>query len=325
MDIKKVIFLICFLHVSTGIFSQVERITLGSNIWPPFTNTSGNKAVSTDIVREALSRSGLKSKHVIKDFGHVLEELKSNSLDGCAAIWFTKERSNFLNYSDPYLINKLILVGKKGNPIQFSSLNELGNKRVAIVADYAYGNDIETASNVKFIKGENDQENLNLLLKDTVDYVLVEALLIEYLKLEQGEAVNNLLEIGQNTMIEQPLYFVLRKNYPGSDSIITRFNIELNNMIVEGIYNRILELNWIEVDVDNDGKTELVLKGKHAGITPPENSYSVFKKDDSIARVDQRFFIDGKYYDSWNDVPEFYKKSPPKTNKDLNPSYKIKL
>jgi len=291
--------------LSIQISTSSQSIKLASNIWPPFTNKVGKKAISRDIVREVLTRSGYKTEFSVTEFSNVLTGLSSQSFDACPAIWFTEERNKSLLFSESYLTNKLILVGRKGSDVSFKSLTELSEKQVAIVGDYAYGPLIESAKNVKFIKGENDQQNLNWLINDSVDYVLVEALLIQYLMIDQREATNKYLEIGKNTIIERSLHFAVRKDYPNADTVINNFNRELKTLIVEGIYNKILQLNWIQVDVDNDGKSEMVLVGKHAGKTAPEDAYSVFNKNDS-PKVDQRYFIQGKYYDSWGEVPDSF-------------------
>jgi ABC-type amino acid transport substrate-binding protein len=305
--------------------SSAQVIKLSSNVWPPFTNTKGQKAISRDVVREVLTRSGYQTDFSITEFSNVLSGLSNKTIDGSPALWHTEERAKELLYSDAYLTNKLILVGRKGSDVSFKSLGEVSGKRIAIVNEYAYGPEFETAKNVEFIRGTNDQQNLNWLIQDSVDYVLVEALLVQYLMIDQQEAVNKYLEIGKNSIINRTLHFAIRRDYPNSDTIIKNFNRNLKSLIADGIFNKILELNWVEVDVDNDGKTELVLILTSSGVHPPKDTYSVFEKNNSTPKVDQRYFIQGKYYDSWEEVPDSFKVDIPKSNSDLNPSLKIKL
>ncbi|HXW01727.1 MAG TPA: hypothetical protein VEC93_25175, partial [Anaerolineae bacterium] len=113
---------------------------------------------------------------------------------------------------------------------------------------------------------------------------------------------------GEATMLRLPLHFALRKNFPGADTIIKRFNQEIKHMVALGTYNRILQLNWIASDVDGDGQPELVLNGDQAGTDAPENNYYMLSAPQGKpAGGASRYYIDGQVYDSWSSVPSKYK------------------
>ena len=90
-------------------------------------------------------------------------------------------------------------------------------------------------------------------------------------------------------------------------------------MIGDGSYNEILQLNWIQADVDGDGNVELLLKGSAAGTQVPSGSYSVwFNSQQPSTTMTSGFYIDGKYYDSWYEIPSQYK-TPPSNPLDVQP------
>jgi hypothetical protein len=68
-------------------------------------------------------------------------------------------------------------------------------------------------------------------------------------------------------------------------------------------------VGWIQADVDGDGRPELVPAGDQAGTEPPARLYELVTVTASAkaAAGPKRFFLGGKVYEEWTDVPERYK------------------
>lgn len=290
-------------------YSQQTMLQLTSNVWPPFTNESGKKAIALSIVTEALSRAGYGSNHTILTFDHVMEGIEGKRFHGSAALWKDEDRSQYLAFSKPYLKNRLILIGKKGTDVSVTGLDELSDQQIAIIENYAYGTELETNSSITFIEGKNNQENLDRLLADEVDYMLVDALLAEYLVTYQSEEASKYLSIGSHAMLERDLHFAIRKDFPDALKVISAFNNAISKMVSDGSFNRILELNWIKADIDGDGTLEMVLEGDRAGINQPTTSYALLHATDmaSSTQNDHQYHIQGTTYQDWNEVPKRYK------------------
>jgi polar amino acid transport system substrate-binding protein len=291
----------------TLVNSQTSRLNLASDTWPPFTDVSTKHAFALDLVHEALARAKVQESTTIIDFQGVMNGILSKKFDGSAALWYSPEREKYLLFSKPYLENRLILVGKKGSDVSATSLSQLKGKRIAVVGSYAYGP--LQVDNINLVKGSSDQQNLERLLKGEADYMLADALLIEYLLKYQSREAAEFLEIGNNTLLRLPLYFAIRKEIPDAQKIVDNFNEEIKKMIVEGTYNKILQLNWIATDVDGDGSAELVLSGDKAGTQAPVNSYSVLSQSDGASVKGSSYVIEGKRYSDWDSVPTKYKVS----------------
>ncbi|RLD82760.1 MAG: hypothetical protein DRJ15_00525 [Bacteroidetes bacterium] len=304
---KQLIFSIILL-ISFSVFSQTTELKLASDVWPPFTNIEAEKACALDLVKEALIRIGIKTEYKILDFAEAIKGIDAGDFDGSAALWLSEEREEKYLYSEAYLQNQLVLVGRKGSDVSATTFNEFDGNKIGVVEDYSYGININS-DQVELVTGDNDQQNLERLLSSEIDYMLVDALLIQYLLKYQVNDVTEHLEIGQTPMLVKSLHFALRRELEQAETIIEAFNKEIHKMIAEGTYNRILELNWVRADMDGDGTMELILDGNAAGTAPPEYTYGV-SSDQSMVKKQvntDRYYINGKFYNSWDQVPQEYK------------------
>jgi len=306
---KKLILLV-LLFPAFGFSQSGILLRLASDIWPPFTNVTGEKAIARALVNEALGRSQIREMTKIIGIGDLMEGIREELYDGSAALWKDAERKEYLIFSEPYLENRLILVGQKGSPVDVLDFSSLKGKKVGIVGHYAYGEELDGTQALHLVPGQNDQENLDKLLEGKLDYMLVDELLIQYLMTYQPEEVSQYLAVGSTTMIRRGLHFALRKELENSAFIIERFNQAIQEMVRDGSYNRILELNWIRADVDGDGRLELVHGDSPAGELPPVRDYMLnggSTPDRKAGQID-RYYFDGQVYEGWENVPKKYKK-----------------
>ena len=294
-------FLLLFLISLSTLANSQQEISLASDIWPPFTDVEGEKSISFDIVKEALERNLIMVHMDILEFGEVLSVIKKNEYDGSAALWMNEKRKEYLLFSEPYLHNQLILVGRKGSDVSAHDFDELRNVKIGVVSNYAYGIEGTEENGIQLISGKSDQKNLEALLSKKVDYILIDDLIIHYLIKYQTNNVSEFLSIGKNPLFVKSLHFALNKNVDNAKAIINDFNTQIDAMITDGAYHDILGLNWISADIDGDGKLELVLVGSKAGVNPPENPYDI---DSSQEEAIDGFYINGKHYATWEDVPE---------------------
>ena len=298
----KLNFIICLLLIVS--LSQAQKeLQLASDVWPPFTDRAGEKSFALELVNEALKRGDVTASTEFVVFEQVMDGIDSGSYDGSAALWKTKDRESYLLYSEPYLENRLILVGRRGSDVSATKLSDLQNKRVSVVSGYAYGSSIYTTPGISIIFGKSDQENLEHLLDGKTDYMLVEELLIQYLLQYQHEEVKKYLEIGENVILVQPLHLAILKSIPDAQSVIDEFNQSIAQMMADGTYNEILELNWIQYDVDGDGMLELVMSGDEAGMEAPVNYYSLMSVS-GLSESSERYYINGQLYNGWEEVPQ---------------------
>ena len=289
--------------------AQGRQLQLVSTAWSPFTNAPGQPRFALDLVGVALERVGLIAETVIVDEAKLSPSLLSDEFDGSAALWRDTERERTLIYSQPYLENRLILVGRQGSDVSATSLADLAGKRIALVAGYAYGEVVQRTDGPIFVSSNSEEDSLGRLLNGEADYTLMDHIVIQYLISNHGDEARTRLAFGSTPMLTRSLHLAVRRSLPDAESIISRFNAELRGMIADRSYHRLLHLDWIRADVDGDGRTEYVPHDDQTGPLQPERSYPLFVTGRPTPEPDttRRFYFGGDIYEGWSTVPQQYK------------------
>jgi polar amino acid transport system substrate-binding protein len=300
--------------VSCVVWAQTASLTLVSTAWSPFTNPPGQPRFALDLVEAALSRVGLTAKTTIVSPGQFTPSLLNGKFDGSAAAWKDPERERALIYSQPYLENRLVLVGRVGADVSAKKLSDVQGKRVAIVEGYSYGYEIELAGPM-FVRSSSEEDSVARLLKGSVDYTLMDELVVQYIVSNYPKESEAKLQIGSTPLLKRDLYFAVRRTRPDAESIIARFNGQLHDMIVDRTYHRLLHVDWIRADIDGDGVAEYVPATDKPGPSEPKRSYTLFSdaKPESQTAPKPGFYVGGNIYSDWASVPESYK--------EVNPQY----
>ena len=294
--------------------AQTAALRLVSTPWPPFTNNPGQPRFALDLVEAALGRVKRDSKTTIVEPAKFTTALLGPDFDGSAAAWKDAEREKVLLFSQPYLENRLVLVGRRGDDVSATKLADLKGKRIALVEGYSYGEEIGTAG-VALVRARGEEDSLALLLKKEADYALMDELVVQYILTNHEKEAASKLQIGSLALVTRPLYFALKRNFPDAQAIVTRFNDQLRGMIADRTYHRLLRVSWILADVDGDGVAEFVPRSDLSGPTEPKRAYSLFSTPPpattDLQTEPKRFYYGGSIYTDWARVPNKYKVEDP--------------
>lgn len=293
--------------------AQTQQLRLVSTAWPPFTNPPGQPRFALDLVEAALGRVGLGTNTTIVDAAKFTPLLLGDQFDGSAAAWRDPERERVLLFSQPYLENRLILVGRGGADVSATSLAALAGKRIAIVEGYSYGDAVDR-SGPTFVGSRSEEDSLRLLLTSAVDYTLMDDLVVQYIVNNHVNEARTRLQVGSTPLLTRQLYLAVRRSLPDAELIISRFNAQLRGMIADRTYHRLLHVDWIRADVDGDGLPENVPQSDQSGRLEPSRSYVLFSTEQPAPQPrssEQRFYIGGTTYNGWAAVPDRYKVDDP--------------
>jgi len=294
---------------SIVVSAQTTQLRLVSTPWPPFTNEAEPR-FALDLVEAALARIGMSATTTIVEPATFTASLLSSGFDGSAAAWKDPDRESALVFSQPYLENRLILVGRHGEDVSAGSLTDLKGRRVAIVEGYAYGEGISN-SGATLVRSRGEEDSLTQLLANKADFALMDDLVVQYILDHYPNQAKTRLSVGSQPLLTRPLYFALRRSYPNAATIVSRFNSQLRGMIADKTYHRLLHVTWIRADVDGDGIPEYVPQSDKSGSVQPAHAYALFAEA-SGAEAPKRFYYGGSIYTDWASVPNRYKADDPR-------------
>jgi polar amino acid transport system substrate-binding protein len=298
---------------SFSVSAQTSTLSLVSTAWSPFTNVPGQPRVALDLVEAALGRIGITAKTTIVTAARFTPSLVGGEFDGSAAAWKDPERERVLLYSEPYLENRLVLVGRHGADVSSKALSDLKGKRVAIVEGYSYGDELERAG-ATFVRSQSEEDSLARLLAGEADYMLMDDLVVQYIVSRYPKESGAKLQIGSDVLLRRELYFAVKRTRPDAEKIISGFNAQLQGMIADRTYHRLLHLDWLKADVNGDGVAEYVPLSDRTGPTAPKRVYTLFSTPDGLSsRIPSKpgFYVGGNIYSDWASVPENYKEVDP--------------
>jgi hypothetical protein len=236
----------------------------------------------------------------------------AGEFDGSAALWKDEARERALIYSQPYLQNRLILVGRKGSDVSAKTIAGLAGKRLALVEGYAYGDKLKGPNGPTYVPSLSEEDSLRKLLDGSADYTLMDELVVEYLLKNFSEEARSKLAFGSEPLLLRTLHFAVNRKVRDAQWIIDHFNAEMIKMVEDRSYNRLLQLDWIVADVDGDGLAEYVPRDDKVGTTPPDHSYTLFTDRPTASDPGSpRFYVGGKVYPTWSSVPDGYKANRP--------------
>jgi polar amino acid transport system substrate-binding protein len=305
---------VIFFGGSHFVSAQLAPLRLVSTAWPPFTNAPGQPRFALDLVEEALGRFGMKANTTIVGAPEFTTALLGGQYDGSAAAWKDPDRERALIFSQPYLENRLVLVGRRGADVSAKTLSELTGKRVAIVDGYSYGGAVDLGGPV-FVRSRSEEDSLSQLLKGAVDYTLMDDLVVQYILNNYPKESEARLQIGSTPLVRRDLYLAIRRTRSDAETIVARFNAQLHGMIADRTYHRLLHVDWIRADVNGDGIAENVPSSDRLGPSQPLRIYSLTSPPDTKSETSTKpgFYLGGTIYEDWASVPESYK--------DVNPQY----
>jgi len=289
--------------------AQVAPLTLVSTIWSPFTNAPGKPRYALDLVETAFSRVGLSARTEFVPASDFTTSLLSGKYDGSAAAWRDPQRESVLLFSQAYLENRLVLIGRRGTDVSARALGDLKGKRVAVVEGYSYGEAAERAGPV-FVRARSEEESLKKLLSSEVDYTLIDDLVVENIVSHYPKESSSRLAIGSTPLVTRELHLAIRRTRTDAQSIIDRFNAQLRAMITDRTYNKLLDVDWIRADVDGDGVPELVPRSDKTGPAAPVRFYTLFSDPEPLKyRTEPKtgVYLGGNIYSDWANVPQNYK------------------
>ncbi len=210
------------------------RIATESTYKPlSFKDANGNLVgFEIDLANAMCAQAKLKCEIISQEWDGLIPGLQAKKYNAImAGMSDTPERRKVITFSDPYLMNQLVVIGKKGGDKEFG---DLAGKNVAVHRSSTASEYLEKHFPKAIQKGYDSQENTYLDLEaGRSDYLISDSIpALYWLQSDKGK---NFEVKGQPININDKIAIALRQN----DPLIGQFNTALAALKANGTYDKI--------------------------------------------------------------------------------------
>ena len=223
--------------------SQAESLKFVAIDYPPYYGAQlKNNGPFVEIVQRAYAKTNYDVEVLFVPWQRAIEWSKQGKVDGIIGAWHTKEREQFLLYSEALYPNSMVLYKQAGSSISFSSFKELGAQGLILgsVRGYLQLEKIES-SGLKINYVNNDIQNFKLLKKGRVQLVLVDKYYAKHmLKQPELKDIANHIEPMNHTVEHKQQFITISKQTSNPMRKVKLFNQGLKALKDSGEFNQIL-------------------------------------------------------------------------------------
>lgn len=209
--------------------------------WEPFLyETSPQKGLATEIVSQALKRSGYQLEISIKPWRRVLAEAEKGMVDVLIGLWFNPQRADSFYYSDPYYANKISFVAKKNKVFTYQSLNDMKGRTIGVRKGASFGTAFDQASYLSKVSTLNSISMLKMLSLGRFEVGIGDRLILSRL-IQKSPDLSKTLSFIEPAYTERALHMGVVKSLPTHRLIVDDFNRQLANMKQQGRLKEIID------------------------------------------------------------------------------------
>lgn len=205
------------------------------------------KGIMIDLLAEVTVRTGIEFSYEFGPWNRILN-LSRNGVGGIIGFSKTEERMAFWDYSVPMYYDELVLVTTKAKQFEYTGLDSLRGKRIAIKRGATYGDDFEQAVEdglFRLVETEDRTGQMRMMNLDRVD-----AVLLSPGKIALAAVISEnewLRENKENFVVIQPPFkkdpnFLGIPKQMNKSHLLPKINAALADMHQDGTYEKIVEL-----------------------------------------------------------------------------------
>ena len=238
--------LVASVALYCGTASAQQTVRLMANTSPPYADQKlPEQGLALELVKHIYARTDYTPEISIESWSRAVEGAQLGVYDGLAAAWFTAERSESLQFSDPYLSSTLIILKLRSNSRKYRSLSHLGGGRLGVRADYAYGVDFGAIPNLRLVEENHLIQNLLNLLNGSVDFVIGDQRTIVMQLNEYLADQINKFEVVHIDLPSRERHVAASRSLEGHEKMIAAFNTALAAARKDGSVDAIIK-KWDE-------------------------------------------------------------------------------
>ncbi len=217
-----------------------EKIVFATAVWPPYMMMKNEQlsGLDTEIVKEVCKRLKIEAEFQVLPWKRAVMYVKKGRVDAIFALRHTQKRAKFAFYpSEPILMEKTVILARKGSSIKITKLDDLKDKIIGIVRGYAYSPEFDKQQGLKRMVCDSDELMIKMLGKKRIDLAAgADEGSMRYLCKKNGVEAEVVYVLN-----EVPGYIAISKKAMGEKgkTLAEKFAETLRQMKKEGIIEKI--------------------------------------------------------------------------------------
>lgn len=242
-----IILVICGIgYPSEG--SAETPLIIATGELPPYVSTNPRESVMTEVLKEVGHEMGVTFVFRFMPWKRCESAVEKLEAWGAIPYVLTPEREKKYYFSDKLFnrAGKFFYYSQKGTPkqIPFSGLSDLRGYIIGGVIGYYYEQSLlEAKLHVEFVTA--DEQNFWKLRAGKVDLIIADEVVGNYIIRKRFPQ-----EVGNYFTLSKPLdvigdYLITSKKYPNTQKLLIKFNMALEKIKGNGVYQRILDKHGV--------------------------------------------------------------------------------
>lgn len=236
---KSIIMLL--LSASLSVSLQAETIKAAYGDWPPFFDSGQENGIALDIAKAAFKSQGYSLEMHVVPWARVNNGVKNQQYDVTLGAWWTKERTKFYDYSDPFMENAIKFIKRKGDTFEYNGIESLSGKSVGVVRGYGYNDEFLTSDKFKRPEANGLIANIRKLTNKRINLTLEDEIVAKATIAKEAPDLLSKIEFTENSLTVNKLHVATASKNPKAKAIISAFNKGLAQIQEDGTFDKILK------------------------------------------------------------------------------------
>lgn len=243
---NKLVRLIAGLFLGVAVCSHsvlaLDITVVHSGNWAPYADANlPGQGLAIDLVTTALKRAGYSPRVETASLAQILEGSKTGAYDVFATPWYTMDRDQYLDFSQPYLESSIRFIKRKDAPFVYTRFDDLEGMRIGVIENYAYEEDFNDSTLIEKINARSLADNLGKLIDKEIDLSLDDERVLRYTLNQSMPKGMMVLEILPQPLATRGVNIGVSRENPEHARIVAGFNKAIAEMKKDGTYNRIVQ------------------------------------------------------------------------------------
>ena len=275
---------------------KLNTVTLAAAPFETYVNDDGEPARINDLVSIALAQSGTEANLKVMRQAFLGSAVRAGRVDGEYAFIDMGQQSEGVITSNVFLPLYLYAASKEADVEQIKIFQHLKSSRVAIENRFANTPNFRLIKDIKWSRNPTTFDAFRQLADDRAPYLITSELLIREFNTLLANDREETLHYSAKPLMKSGFQLAIRDDVPNAQKIITNFNTAVSAMQKNGMYNKLLQLDWLLKDINQDGIADYI---GHSDITLSTSLLkTAYNLDSAPVSEDSVFVIDGKVFTS---------------------------